>query len=302
MRVFITGATGFIGSAIVKELTGAGHQVVGLARSDAAAAALTAAGAEAHRGDLSDLDSLRSGAAASDGVIHAGFIHDFSRFKEVTEIDRRAIEALGDALRGTARPLVVTSGTALVVSGNLATEESEANATSNPRIATEEAAAAAAERGARVTVLRLPPSVHGDGDHGFVPLLAGIAREKGASGYIDDGANRWPAVHRLDAARLYRLALEKAPAGLRLHGVAEEGVAFRSIAEIIGKRLNLPVVSKRAEEAADHFGWFAHFAALDNPASSRQTRDLLDWHPDQPGLIADIDREGYFSVRTAFAG
>lgn len=302
MRVFITGATGFIGSAIVKELIGAGHQVVGLARSDAAAAALTAAGAEAHRGDLADLDSLRSGAAASDGVIHAGFVHDFSRFKEMCEIDRRAIEALGDALRGTDRPLIVTSGTALVDSNNIATEESEANATSTPRIATEEAAAAAAERGARVTVLRLPPSVHGDGDHGFVALLAGIAREKGASAYIDDGANRWPAVHRLDAARLYRLALEKAPAVARLHGVGEEGVAFRSIAEVIGKRLNLPVVSKHADEAADHFGWFALSAGLDNPTSSRRTQDLLDWHPEQPGLIADIDREGYLSVQTAIAG
>jgi nucleoside-diphosphate-sugar epimerase len=295
MRVFVTGATGFIGSAIVQELIGAGHQVLGLARSDAAAKSLAAAGAQVHRGDLEDLDSLRSGAAASDGVIHNGFIHDFSKFKAVCETDRLAIEALGSVLAGSDRPLIVTSGIGLLTPGRLATEEDQPAGGPNPRVASEEAADAVAARGVRVSVVRLPPSVHGDGDHGFIPMLIGIAREKGLSVYKGDGLNRWPAVHRLDAARLFRLALEKAPApGTRFHGVAEEGVAFREIAEIIGKRLNIPVVSKSPEEAADHFGWFAHFAALDIPASAKQTRERLGWHTVQPGLIADIDRESYF--------
>lgn len=296
MRVFVTGATGFIGSAIVQELIGAGHQVVGLARSDEAARSLIAAGAQVHRGSLDDTDSLRRGAADSDGVIHTGFIHDFSKFKAVCETDRKVIEALGSALAGTQRPLVVTSAIGLLTQGRLAVEADIPPPGPNPRIASEEAADAVAASGVRVAVVRLPPSVHGAGDHGFVPILIKIAREKGLSVYKGDGLNRWPAVHRLDAAHLYRLVLEKAPAaGTRFHGVAEEGIAFREIAEVIGRRLNIPVVSKSPEEAAVHFDWFAHFAAFDVPASARQTRDLLGWRPVQPGLIADIDSDGYFS-------
>jgi len=298
MRVFLTGATGFVGSGIVPELIAAGHQVIGLARSDAGAKSLAAAGAHVHRGDLEDLDSLRSGAAASDGVIHAGFIHDFTRFKEVCETDRRAIDALASALAGSERPLLVTSGTALVSPGRLATEEMvpASGPTAIPRIASEEAAIAAAARGVRVSLVRLSPSVHGDGDHGFVPTLIRIAREKGVSAYVGDGLNRWTAVHRLDTARLYRLAVEKGAAGARYHGVAEEGIAFRDIAEAIGRGLNIPVVSKSREEAADHFGWFAHFASLDCPASSKLTQERLGWRPTQLTLIEDLERGTYFKT------
>jgi nucleoside-diphosphate-sugar epimerase len=268
MRIFITGATGFVGSAIVPEFIQAGHQVLGLARSDAAAESLIKAGAEIHRGSLDDADSLRHGAAVADAVIHAGFNHDFANYAAAAEMDRRAIEAIGDDVANSKFPRK-----------------------------SEEAAALATTRGAQVSVLRLPPSVHGDGDHGFIPLLIGIAREKGVSAYVGDGLNRWPAVHRLDAARLYRLVLEKDSTAPRYHAVADEGIPFREIAEVIGRRLNVPVVSKSPEEAADHFGWFAHFAGLDCPASGARTQEQMGWRPTQLSLIPDIDRPSYFETR-----
>src|SRR5580698_8978095 len=293
MRVFVTGATGFIGSAIVEELIDAGHQVLALARSDAGAASLITAGANVHRGSLEDLESLRSGAAAADGVIHTAFIHDFNNYGPAAEADQRAIETLGGALAGSDRPLIVTSGSLLVQrKGALATEENE----SNPNFLrkSEEAALALAARGVRASVLRLPPSVHGNGDHGFVPHLISIAREKGVSAFIGDGLNRWPAVHRFDAAHLYRLVLEKGAAGTSYHGVADEGVPTREIAEAIGRGLNVPVVSKSREEAVDHFGWMARFFGIDGPASSALTRQWLGWRPVQPGLIADLNAAHYF--------
>jgi nucleoside-diphosphate-sugar epimerase len=293
MRVFVTGATGFIGTAVVQELIDAGHKVLGLARSDAAANSLLAAGADVHRGSLEDLESLRNGAAKADGVIHTAFIHDFSNYGPAAEADRRAIETLGRALANSDRPMIVTSGTLLAErQGPLATEE-DAHNPNFPR-KSEEEALALRSHGVRTSVLRLPPSVHGNGDHGFVPQLISIALEKGVSAFIGDGLNRWPAVHRLDAAHLYRLVLEKGIAGTAYHGVADEGVPSREIAEAIGHGLNVPVVSKSHEAAADHFGWIARFFGIDSPASSALTQERLGWRPVQPGLIADLTAQHYF--------
>ena len=293
MRVFVTGATGFIGAAVVRELIDSGQRVLGLARSDAGAKSLAAAGADVHRGSLEDLESLQSGALAADGVIHTAFIHDFSNYGPAAEVDRRAIETLGDALAGSDRPLIVTAGTLLVQrKGSLATEENASNP-NFPR-KSEQATLALAARGVRASVLRLPPSVHGSGDHGFVPRLISLAREKGVSAFIGDGLNRWPAVHRLDAAHLYRLMLEKGSAGATYHGVADEGIPTREIAEVIGRHLNVPVVSKPREEAADHFGWIGLFFRIDAPASSALTQERLGWRPVHPGLVADLNAENYF--------
>jgi nucleoside-diphosphate-sugar epimerase len=297
MRVFVTGATGYIGSAIVRELLAAGHQVVGLARSDTAAAALKAAGAEVHRGNLDDLDSLRSGAVASDGVIHTAFNNiSTTDFAAAGQADLCAVEAIGAALEGSGKPFMVTSGTlALAMLGRLVTEE-DVSDPALPHGASENAAIALAERGVRSSVVRLALSVHGEGDkHSFVPSLIGMARAKGVSAFVGDGSNRWPAVHRLDAARLFRLAVEAAPAGSRLHGVGEEGVPFREIAEAIGRQLKLPVVSIEASAAGAHFGFLSAFVSADYPTSSKQTQELLGWRPEGPALIADIEQGHYFN-------
>jgi len=296
MRVFVTGATGFVGSAVVQELLAAGHQVLGLVRSDASAERLTSTGAEAHRGDLNDLDSLRSGVAAADAVIHTAFIHDFSNFQANCETDRRAIEAMGAALAGSGKTLIITSGTGLLAPGRLSTEDDmpASGPGAFPRVASEEAAAAVAANGVKVAVVRLPPTVHGDGDHGFIPMLINLAREKGVAAYIGEGANRWAAVHRLDAAKLYRLLLEKNAVQTHYHAVAEEGIPFRQITEVIGRKLNIPVASKTGEDAVEHFGWFTHFASMDSQTSSEKSRKALDWQPTHQGLIADLESGSYF--------
>ncbi|WP_229366071.1 SDR family oxidoreductase [Fibrisoma montanum] len=281
MRIFVTGATGYIGSALVKELIGAGYQVVGLARSEESAHKLVAAGIEPHLGALNDYDSLRRGAAASDGVIHLAYNHDFSAYATAGETDRRAVEALGTALIGSNRPFVITSGITVLTPGRV-THEGDAfdqNAASAPRIPSEEVMERLASQGVRTSVVRLSPSVHGEGDYAFVPTLIGIARQKGVSAYVGEGTNRWPAIHRLDAVQLFRLALEKGTAGAKFHGVADEGVPVRDIAEVIGRHLHLPVVSKPVEEAADHFGWISTFQSVDCPASSALTQEQLDPKP-----------------------
>lgn len=293
MKVFVTGATGFIGFATVKELIDAGHEVLGLARSDAGAKSLIATGAEVHRGDIEDLESLRSGAAKSDGVIHTAFNHDFSKFKENCEIDRRAIEALGSELEGSDRPLVVTSGLALLANGRASTEDDPPLPVSDtyPR-ASEATAISLMESGVRASVVRLP-QVHDTIKQGLITYLIDVAREKGVSAYVGDGTNRWAAVHRLDAARLYRLALEKQESGATYHAVAEEGVPLRNIVEVIGRGLKVPVVAISKEEAANHFGFLGMFAGLDLVASSTQTQKWLGWRPTGPGLIADLQRVHY---------
>ncbi|GAB3924218.1 SDR family oxidoreductase [Larkinella terrae] len=293
MRVFVTGATGFIGSAIVQELVKAGHQVLGLARSEAALKTLAEAGAEAIKGSLEDLNSLKQGALETDGVIHTAFIHDFSKYAAAAETDKRAIETLGSALNGSGRPLVVTGGILGVRNdGSLITEDDPAPGF--PR-ASETTALSLVESGVPASVIRLPPSVHDAGDYGFVPFLISIARKTGVSAYVGDGSNRWPAVHRLDAARLFRLALEKGTAGSRYNGIGDEGIPVREIAEIIGRQLNLPVVSITPEEAASHFDWMSRFITFDSPASSVKTREQLGWQPTHPGLIEDLSGEAYFN-------
>jgi nucleoside-diphosphate-sugar epimerase len=303
MRIFVTGATGFIGSAIVPELISAGHQVLGLTRSEAGAKSLLAAGAQVHRGELNDLESLRKGAAMSEGVIHTAFMHDFSRFREVCEHDRRVIEALGSALAGSDRPLLITSGTGIAsgTPGRPATEQ-DAPETSDaiPRVASEQAAAMVATKGVRVGVMRLS-QVHNTVKQGLVTYAIELARRKGVSAYVGDGRNRWPAVHVLDAARLYRLAIEKLEAGAIYHAVAEEGVALRDIAEVIGRGLKVPVTSVSPEEALTHFGWLAAFAGRDLPASSALTRERLAWRPTGPGLIADLGQMHYIGTGAGVA-
>ncbi len=301
MRLFVTGGSGFIGSAVVPELLGAGHQVLGLARSDASAAVLSDAGAEVLRGDLEDLDSLRRGAAETDGVVHLGYVHDFSDMAIGAAVDLQAIQVVGEALAGSDKPFVVTTGTLLLAFGDVGlapgafgTEDDFARS-GMARIASENAAVALAGRGVRSAAVRLAPTVHGVGDHGFVPILIGMARERGVSAFVGEGANRWPAVHRLDAARLFRLAAEGSPAGARWHGVGDEGVPFRAIAEVIGRHLDVPVTSIAPEEADAHFGFLGALVQADNPTSNALTRQRLGWEPVEPALLADLDEGHYFA-------
>jgi nucleoside-diphosphate-sugar epimerase len=313
MRVFVTGASGWIGSAVVEELIDSGHEVIGLARSDDSAAAIVAAGAEAHRGSLDDLESLKSGAAASDGVIHLAFNHDLAfsgNFKAAADADRRAIEVFADVLAGSNRPLVIASGTLGLNVGRVATELDGHDVATQTQLAshgegprtrheTAEFTLALASRDIRSSIVRLPPTNHGDGDLGFIATLIGIARAKGVAGYLGDGSNRWPAVHRLDSAHLFRLAVESAPAGSTLHAVADQGVPFRDIAAAMGRHLNVPVEAIPADKAPEHFTWLAGFVGIDSPASSAITRELMSWEPTRLGLIDDLDEGHYFATPSA---
>jgi nucleoside-diphosphate-sugar epimerase len=295
MRVFVTGASGWVGSALVPDLIAGGHEVVGLARSDASAEVLAAGGAEVHRGSLEDLDSLRRGAAAADGVVHLAFIHDFTQYEAANEADRRAIETMGTALEGSGRPFVIASGVATTAHGRPATEE-DPPMPDFPRSQASDLTLAFAERGVRSSVVRLPPTTHGRGDNGFVRTLVQIAREKGVSGYVGDGSNVWPAVHRSDAARLFQLALEQAPAGTTWHAVAEQGIATRTIAEVIGRHLDVPTISIAPDHAMDHFGWLGLVWSSDVPTSSALTQERLGWRPTCPGLLDDLEDGHYFDV------
>jgi nucleoside-diphosphate-sugar epimerase len=304
MRVLVTGPTGWIGSVVVRELLSAGHQVTGLARSDGSAERVQAAGAEVVRGSLEDTGGLRAAAAGADGVIHTGYIHDFSPTGDpaaAAAVDGRAIAAFGDALAGTGKPLVVASGLPQPPAGGIVTEEVRSVNPAHPRVS-EPAALAVAERGVRASVVRLPPSVHGEGDYWFVPIFINVARKTGVSAYIGDGANVWSAVHRVDAATLFRLALEQAPAGTLLNAVADEGVPFRDIAEVIARHLRVPAKSIAAQDARDQFGPLAGFAASDVPASSAITRQRFGWQPAAPGLIADLDEGHYFTEKPGPGG
>jgi nucleoside-diphosphate-sugar epimerase len=293
MRIFVTGASGWIGSAVVPELLASGHEVAGLARSDTAAGTVAALGAEVHRGSLDDVESLRSGAAKADGVVHLGYHHDFSQMREAAQIDRSAIEAFGDVLSGTGAPLVVASGALGLSPGRVATERDTPDPAVHPRVANAQTALSLAGRGVRSSTVRFAPTVHGPGDPGFVATLVDLARRTGVAAYVDDGANRWPAVHRLDAAALVRLAVDSAPAGSVLHAVDEQGIPTREIAAAIGRSIDVPTQSIPAADAAEHFGWIGAFFALDAAVSSTLTRELLGWTPTHPGLLADLDAGRY---------
>ena len=295
MRVFVTGASGWIGSAVTAELIAAGHQVVGLARSGASAEKIAAAGATVQRGDLTDLDSLRAGAEGVDGIIHTAFIHDFSVHEAAVAVDSAAVQLFGDLLERSDRPLVIASGILGAVSAE--TDRPDPAMALSPRVGTEETLLRFADRGIRSSAVRLAPTVHGEGDHGFMAVLIEVDRQKGSSGYTGDGSNRWPAVHRLDAAHLFCLALEKAPAGSALHAIDDEGVPLRDVAEVIGRELDVPVVSVAPEDASDHFGWLGRMLGIDSPASSVITRELLGWAPTHPKLIEDLEQGHYFFAK-----